>query len=100
LRRTGDREADVAISAKAAVRDDPVLMDVTPLGGPGLEVNAHCQGVFHPTTLKNYEEEPFSHPNDINVTSKRILGHWVQPSSDPQDLFVSIVLEICCSLGG
>jgi hypothetical protein len=44
-------------------------------------------------TLKNYEEEPFSHPNDINVTSKRILGHWVQPSSDPQDLFVSIVLE-------
>jgi len=54
----------MAISAAAAVRDDPVLIDVPVPSGPGLLVNAHRQGSV-PRTHRNR----FRHPIDIKVTS-------------------------------
>jgi hypothetical protein len=50
LRRAGESVADVAVSVIAAVRDDPVLMDIPSQSGPGIHVNAHGQRVFrdHP----------------------------------------------------
>jgi hypothetical protein len=69
----------VAISANAAVRDDPVPMDDTALSGPGFEVNAHCQGVFHTPHgrridhTEEYEEEPLQssdrHQSDIKTNA-------------------------------
>jgi hypothetical protein len=46
LRRAGESVGGVAVSAIAAVRDDPVLMDIPSPSGPGIHVNAHGQGVF------------------------------------------------------
>jgi hypothetical protein len=61
------------------------------------ECSIHPTGAGFDHTEK-YEKSPFSHPIDIKVTSKRILSHWVQPSSDAQDLFVLIVVEL--AVGG
>jgi hypothetical protein len=51
LRSAGESVDGVAVSVNAAaVRDDPVLMDIPSPSGPGIHVNAHGQGVFrdHP----------------------------------------------------